>query len=139
MNKRIRHIREYLGLSQRMMAKEVGVAVSNWSRIENTDDVKPSGKMLFRLAEIGVSLDWLFTGKGSMMLNQSISENTETTEKPIETYQPEEKQIETLENVPTPATCCNCQKFFMMMRMQERRETKQICKELARTLRRIKK
>lgn len=64
-SKRIKQTRKRLGYSQDVLGAKVGVsrvAVSQWERGESS----PSGRYLNDLAAaLGVSVDWLLTGKGN--------------------------------------------------------------------------
>ena len=64
--KRIKMIREKLGLTQQEMASKLGykmLTISRWERGERT----PSLNDLSKLAELyGVNLHWLLTGEGRM-------------------------------------------------------------------------
>ncbi|MDM8561041.1 helix-turn-helix transcriptional regulator [Candidatus Parabeggiatoa sp. HSG14] len=46
------------------------------------DEMIPGGKSLIKIAELGVSTDWLLTGKGEMYQTKATSKET-TTEKEI--------------------------------------------------------
>ena len=67
LGKRIKNIRDYLGLSQENFAKELGVKhyqnIGNWEKDTNyPNDIG----ILVKISELGnVTLDWLLTGKES--------------------------------------------------------------------------
>jgi transcriptional regulator with XRE-family HTH domain len=61
---RFKEIREFCGLDQGAMADRVDVKRNTWGRYEAGD--MPTGATLDKLAEMGFSVDWLLTGRGSM-------------------------------------------------------------------------
>jgi transcriptional regulator with XRE-family HTH domain len=66
--KRIRQIRDQIGLNQNDLAEHMGCGRSNISLIENGKNF-PSGNILIALkSKYNVSLDWLFSGQGPMFI-----------------------------------------------------------------------
>ena len=66
--KRFRDIRNQIGLKQNEFAKQLGCGRSNISQIESGNNL-PSGIILITLkSKYNVSLDWLFSGEGSMFI-----------------------------------------------------------------------
>ncbi len=62
-HKRIRETREYLGLSQKVMSLKLGCSHQAWQGYEAGNNL-PGGKILQRLNILGISIDWLLTGRG---------------------------------------------------------------------------
>jgi transcriptional regulator with XRE-family HTH domain len=68
--KRIREVRKKLGLSQFQFAAHLGCGRSNISQIEN-GFFFPTASLLAALkSKFNVSLDWLFSGEGSMFTGE---------------------------------------------------------------------
>lgn len=66
--KRFRDTREQIGLTQTELAKQLGCGRSNISQIESGKNL-PGGNILITLkSKYNVSLDWLFSGEGSMFI-----------------------------------------------------------------------
>lgn len=66
--KRFRDTRDQIGLTQTGLAKQLGCGRSNISLIENGENL-PGGNILITLkSKYNVSLDWLFSGEGSMFI-----------------------------------------------------------------------
>ncbi len=78
---RLRFLRKRLGLSQKEMAQKLGISRVALARYENNKRY-PDTAILAKIAQIlGVSLDWLVTGKGEMftserdeLLNELVNE-----------------------------------------------------------------
>lgn len=72
MSFRILQRRSALQMTQSKLAKKIGVSrvsVSQWER----GDTSPKGENLYKLAEaLGVSADWLLTGKGDLSSFQNV-------------------------------------------------------------------
>ena len=64
---RLRDARKSLGLTQAVLAKEAGVSVQSWSEYE-AGRVLPRIDVLGPLASNGISLNWLLSGVGEMMI-----------------------------------------------------------------------
>jgi phage repressor protein C with HTH and peptisase S24 domain len=62
---RIRKTREYLGLSQKAISEKLGCSHQAWQGYEAGNNL-PGGKILHRLNILGISIDWLLTGRGSL-------------------------------------------------------------------------
>lgn len=72
---RLKEIRVFLGLTLERMSRETGVSVSYISDFER-DKRLPSVKYLSRLLEyFNVSIDYIFTGTGEMLLTQRERSN----------------------------------------------------------------
>lgn len=68
--KRFRDIRDQIGLKQDQLAKKLGCGRSNISQIESGKNL-PGGSILIALkSKYNVSLDWLFSGDGSMFIEK---------------------------------------------------------------------
>lgn len=68
--KRFRDIRDQIGLTQTELAKQLGCGRSNISQIESGKNL-PGGSILITLkSKYNVSLDWLFSGEGSMFIEK---------------------------------------------------------------------
>lgn len=68
--KRFRDIRVQIGLTQTELAKQLGCGRSNISLIESGKNL-PGGSILIALkSKYNVSLDWLFSGEGSMFIEK---------------------------------------------------------------------
>ncbi len=68
--KRFRDIRDQIGLKQDELAKRLGCGRSNISLIESGKNL-PGGSILITLkSKYNVSLDWLFSGEGSMFIEK---------------------------------------------------------------------
>lgn len=69
--KRIKKIRTQLGLTQKQMAKILGlssfVTISRWERGERTPDQEALNRLVKLL---NVNLNWLLTGEGEMFVKQ---------------------------------------------------------------------
>ena len=73
-NERIKQIRELLELNQSDFATKTGISRSAVSEFENGTR-EPSKSFLLALTDLGISLDWFLTGKGSpfMTLSHAIT------------------------------------------------------------------
>ena len=70
--KRMRETREYLGLSQKAMAENLGCSYQAWQGYEAGNNL-PGGKILQRLNILGISIDWLLTGHGALTARTNLS------------------------------------------------------------------
>lgn len=66
LGERLRIFRDYLKLSQVAIADKIGISQQSYAKYE-TDRNEPSAETLSNLQFLGLSLDWLITGKGSML------------------------------------------------------------------------
>ena len=75
---RLRELRtESYRINQTDMAALVGCSLPSWSDYEGAKAL-PAPKVIFALVGHGVSADWIFSGKGEMLLNdQSSSADTD--------------------------------------------------------------
>ena len=60
---RIKAIREAKGITQDVMADKIGVTQSNYGRLEKNDDRLKIKHLQIISKELGVSIDFLITGK----------------------------------------------------------------------------
>ncbi len=68
-NDRLKQLRQHLGLEQKEMAERLGIPARTYQ--DNERGLYILKSVLYqRLAEEGFSLDWLFTGRGSMLADQ---------------------------------------------------------------------
>jgi HTH-type transcriptional regulator, cell division transcriptional repressor len=67
-NERLRQAREALGITQKEMAKKTGVVTSAYGHIESSEGAAFSSKLMLVIAELGISINWIITGKGEMFL-----------------------------------------------------------------------
>ena len=65
---RIRDARESLGLSQKAISEKLGCSHQAWQGYEAGNNL-PGGKILQRLNILGISIDWLLSGRGSVLDN----------------------------------------------------------------------
>lgn len=73
--KRIRQVRNNIRLKQDQFANQIGCGRSNISQIEN-GLFYPTAKLMIALkSKFNVSLDWLFSGEGSMFLEDKEKNN----------------------------------------------------------------
>lgn len=70
---RIKLIRKSLGFTQKEFAKLLGFGESYMSRIETNVDQFSRDKLLLLSQAYNVSIDWLFSGEGSMFRNSQQS------------------------------------------------------------------
>lgn len=59
-----------MGLNQEAMSKRVGMGIVGWKTLES-EGRAPKGEVLYRLMEMGFSVDWLISGEGSMKIEKS--------------------------------------------------------------------
>lgn len=69
---RLRQVREDLGLSQPQMAEALGMPFGTYQAYEQ-DRSAQKASMLARLAERGIDLNWLLTGRGPMHVSSRPS------------------------------------------------------------------
>ncbi len=93
---RLKALREKLNLSQKEMAKIMGVSLRVYQYYEK-DEQKPSYEKLAKLSTLRVDMNWLLTGEGEMFL--APREKTSIEEQIIQTiaHEPEEKKKALLE------------------------------------------
>ncbi|MEN9612278.1 MAG: Helix-turn-helix domain [Bacteroidota bacterium] len=77
-NERLRQAREALGITQKEMAKKVGVVTSAYGHIESTESAAFSSKLMLVIAELGISINWIITGKGEMFLTDRLAAEPES-------------------------------------------------------------
>ncbi|WP_340149309.1 S24 family peptidase [uncultured Sneathiella sp.] len=75
---RIRDAREFLGLSQKAISEKLGCSHQAWQGYEAGNNL-PGGKILRRLNFLGISIDWLLSGRGSIVKNIAVTETTKIT------------------------------------------------------------
>jgi transcriptional regulator with XRE-family HTH domain len=67
-NIRLKEVRNYFGLNQSDFSKSINIDQAYLSQLEN-GKVRIGSKILLSLSEkYQISIDWLFTGKGSMFI-----------------------------------------------------------------------
>lgn len=66
---RLKEIRANQGLSQALIAKELGCSLPAWQGYESGKNI-PGGKVLKRIAELGYNLNWVLTGDGPIRLSE---------------------------------------------------------------------
>lgn len=64
---RLFQLRRHLGLSQEEMAKKIRRSTRGWQTYERGEKM-PGGDVFYFLAQIGVNIHWLVTGRGEMMV-----------------------------------------------------------------------
>ena len=69
-NERLRKLREYLGLSQSRMAKELGVSLKTYQRYEQIGYDIPERALRQIEATFNVNPEWLRHGRGEMFLKK---------------------------------------------------------------------
>ena len=74
-SQRLRIFRDSVKESQEVMAIYLGIERGSYTQIE-TGKNRIKDEHLFRLQEKGLSLDWLFSGKGNMLLGDQANEPT---------------------------------------------------------------
>lgn len=73
--KRIKLLRERLGIEPITMANDLNLTVSTIYRMEN-GDVKPKESNLFKIAQkYNVSRDWLIHGKGELVITPTMNKD----------------------------------------------------------------
>ncbi|MAZ04570.1 MAG: hypothetical protein CMN56_15660 [Sneathiella sp.] len=75
---RIKDARELLGLSQKAISEKLGCSHQAWQGYEAGNNL-PGGKILRRLNFLGISIDWLLSGRGSILKNTAATETTTIT------------------------------------------------------------
>jgi transcriptional regulator with XRE-family HTH domain len=69
--KRIRQVRKNLGLKQDKFANQLGCGRSNISQIENGLFYPTAKSLIVLKSKFNVNLDWLFSGEGSMFIEEN--------------------------------------------------------------------
>jgi hypothetical protein len=81
---RLRELRtDSYRINQTDMAALVGCSLPSWSDYEGAKAL-PAPKVIFALVGHGISADWIFSGKGQMLLNDQSS-NADTDKEVMET------------------------------------------------------
>jgi len=83
MNARLKKIRKFLGLSQKDFANMLNIGLRTYQTYESGDR-DPLYSVITKLSEIGIDINWLISGEGSM-LNKHLPDGI--TVKDIEEYQ----------------------------------------------------
>ena len=92
--KRIKAIRKELNLSQTQMAKMLEIPLRTYQRLEQEDvDLKLS--ILNKYIRIGVNIDWLLTGEGSMFSKKEADSNSKKDDA-VDERKRDEKQVSSL-------------------------------------------
>jgi transcriptional regulator with XRE-family HTH domain len=71
---RLKLAREKLQMTQKDFAERLGIARASYNYIENNDKASLSDNLLSLIADLGISLDWVITGKGEMFLTNTPTE-----------------------------------------------------------------
>ncbi len=120
---RIKQVAEAFGLSQSALARKIGMQQSDMSNLM-TGKKTPGPKFFARMEKIGVSIEWLKTGEGSMMMGVEILNIPGSEEPGIVEY----KDPEFLEQLEAATTsqrdkkraCRNRTKCRAMLELAER-------------------
>jgi transcriptional regulator with XRE-family HTH domain len=64
---RLRQAREYLGISQAEMAKRLNIKPQSYNQTELGNGVSFSDTLLSEFTALGISMDWVITGRGEML------------------------------------------------------------------------
>jgi transcriptional regulator with XRE-family HTH domain len=64
---RLRQAREYLGISQSEMARRLNIKPQSYNQTELGNGVSFSDALMSEFAELGISMDWVITGRGEMV------------------------------------------------------------------------
>jgi len=67
--KRLRCIRENMGISQTNAASKFGIPASTYRKYESGPS-EPGSDALAGIARLGISINWVLTGEGSMLLDE---------------------------------------------------------------------
>jgi len=89
--RRLLKVREYLGISQREMAKLIGVSERVYLDYEK-EKKKPTYEKLLPLASKGINLHWLLTGEGEMFINNE-TKGTAEVERNISVPSPIDREL----------------------------------------------
>ncbi|MBF0603742.1 MAG: helix-turn-helix domain-containing protein [Nitrospirae bacterium] len=65
---RMKRVRSYLGVTQKIMSDKLGLGVSTWQQYELGKSL-PGTETLQKLAKLGFDVHWILTGEGSMLRN----------------------------------------------------------------------
>ena len=98
---RIKEVRLVLGHTQKNMANVISVTIQSWQAYEAGRTIL-GGKILTRLANLGINVNWLLTGFGGMMWSISTDPDIVFLEKEAHddltnTIQRQADEIEALE------------------------------------------
>jgi transcriptional regulator with XRE-family HTH domain len=74
---RLKLARERLDMTQKDFAERLGIARASYNYIENNDKASLSDNLLSLIADLGISLDWVITGKGEMFLTNTPASDPE--------------------------------------------------------------
>ncbi len=69
--RRMKHLRAHLGLSQVEIAKNLSISVRQWSGCECGDYLLNVDFLILLSTYYQVSIDWLLTGKGNMLMDDT--------------------------------------------------------------------
>jgi transcriptional regulator with XRE-family HTH domain len=70
--KRLKIIRTMKGFDQREMSAKIDVQQGSYSKMEN-DKLGISEEAIVGLVNMGININWLFTGEGEMLLSQNLA------------------------------------------------------------------
>ncbi len=85
---RLKKFREtFLNLSQSALAKELGCSQQKINQIENGTQQELKFRDVIKLAEMGLNIHWLYTGKGNMLYSkQSFRKQAQAVISVLETF-----------------------------------------------------
>jgi transcriptional regulator with XRE-family HTH domain len=75
-NDRLRQAREAMGITQREMAARLSISPPSYNHIEKSETAAFSDSLMSLITELGISLDWIITGRGEMLLPQTPTPTT---------------------------------------------------------------
>jgi len=71
---RLKEARKYLGLNQQMVANDLDIKQKTVSEIENGKIMNIPNKYIYYFYDKGISLEWMYSGKGNMIIEKNIEE-----------------------------------------------------------------
>jgi len=77
---RLRDARKHLNLNQLLIASDLGIQQKSISEIENGKILNIPNTYIYFFYKKGISLDWLYEGKGLMMRDDLMNDTTEPKE-----------------------------------------------------------
>lgn len=81
---RLKAVRSVLGLSQAEISRKTGIAAKSWSNYE-VSGAWPGGKVLLKLYQEGIDINWLLSGSGEMLqVGEEKAHTIENDEKATE-------------------------------------------------------
>lgn len=85
---RLKKFREaFLNVPQHALAKKLGCSQQKINHIENGTQHELKFRDITKLAEMGLNVDWLYTGEGNMLRSkQSLKKQVQALIKVLETF-----------------------------------------------------